>query len=232
MTTSGLFYVYEHWRLDRDECFYVGKGRGGRAYSMKNRNRHHQAIVAKLGRIGSAFEVRMVSTGLSEQDSFELEKERIAFWRSAGSDLTNLTDGGEGIAGLKHSEETKKRWSLQRKGKPVSDEGRAKRSASLKGRPKSKEHAAAAGKAGGVARTGKKQNSEWVAKRVKTMKENNSFIRTHQCKPVIRLTTDMEFSSVSEAARSFGLQKDYISAVCRGKRSHTAGLVFKFKEPV
>lgn len=20
------FYVYEHWRLDKDECFYVGKG--------------------------------------------------------------------------------------------------------------------------------------------------------------------------------------------------------------
>lgn len=25
MTTSGNFYVYEHWRLDRDECFYVGE---------------------------------------------------------------------------------------------------------------------------------------------------------------------------------------------------------------
>lgn len=26
MTTSGskcVFYVYEHWRLDRDECFYL-----------------------------------------------------------------------------------------------------------------------------------------------------------------------------------------------------------------
>jgi hypothetical protein len=232
MATSGLFYVYEHWRLDRDECFYVGKGKGGRAYSMKNRNRHHQAIVAKLGCTRSAFEVRMVATGLSELDAFSIEKERISFWRAANVDLTNLTNGGEGASGLKHSEKTKKLWSLQRKGNSISDEGRAKRSASLKGRPKSKEHAAAAGKAGGIARTGKKQNSEWVAKRVKTMKENNSFIRFHQCKPVLCVTTDTEFSSVSEAARSFGLQKDYISAVCRGKRSHTAGLVFKFKEPV
>ena len=124
MATSGLFYVYEHWRLDRDECFYVGKGRGGRAYSMKNRNRHHQAIVAKLGRIGSAFEVRMVSTGLSEHDAFELEKDRIAFWRSAGSDLTNLTNGGEGISGFCHSDETRKKLSEMNKGMPAAFKGR------------------------------------------------------------------------------------------------------------
>lgn len=41
MTTSGLYYVYEHWRLDKDECFYVGKGRGNRAYKMRDRNRFH-----------------------------------------------------------------------------------------------------------------------------------------------------------------------------------------------
>lgn len=28
------FYVYEHWRLDRDECFYVGKGTGKRAEAI------------------------------------------------------------------------------------------------------------------------------------------------------------------------------------------------------
>jgi hypothetical protein len=112
MATSGtIFYVYEHWRLDRDECFYVGKGRGGRAYSTKNRNRHHQAIVAKLSRTGSAFEVRIVASGLSEPEAFELERERIAFWRSSGVDLANLTDGGEGVSGFRLSEETKKKLS-------------------------------------------------------------------------------------------------------------------------
>lgn len=124
MATSGTYYVYEHWRLDRDECFYVGKGRGGRAYSMKDRNRHHQAIVAKLGRIGSAFEVRMVAVGLSEQDAFQLEKERIAFWRSSGADLTNLTNGGEGISGFRHSDETRKKLSEMNKGMPAAFKGR------------------------------------------------------------------------------------------------------------
>lgn len=124
MATSGTFYVYEHWRLDRDECFYVGKGRAGRAYSMKNRNRHHQAIVAKLSRIGSAFEVKMVATGLVEADAFALEVERIVFWREAGVDLTNMTDGGEGISGFYHSEETCKKLSEMNKGVPAAFKGR------------------------------------------------------------------------------------------------------------
>jgi hypothetical protein len=134
MATSGtIFYVYEHWRLDRDECFYVGKGRGGRAYSMKDRNRHHQAIVAKLSRTGSAFEVRIVASCLSEPEAFELERERIAFWRSSGVDLTNLTNGGEGISGFRHSEETRKKLSHLNKGvpsplrgKPISEETKKK----------------------------------------------------------------------------------------------------------
>lgn len=230
MTTSGTFYVYEHWRLDRDECFYVGKGRAGRAYSMKGRNCHHKAIVAKLSRIGSALEVKMVAVGLSEADAFALEIERIVFWREAGADLTNMTDGGEGISGLRHSDETKALWSAQRKGRAIPEEGRLKRSATMKGVPKSKEHAANAGRMGGIARTGKKQNAEWVANRIKSTKANNPFFCSSRWKPVICTTNGMEFASVSEAARCFDLQKDYVSAVCRGKRSHTKGLVFKFKE--
>ena len=34
MGGGGRFYVYKHWRLDRDECFYVGKESGCRAYDM------------------------------------------------------------------------------------------------------------------------------------------------------------------------------------------------------
>lgn len=123
MANGETFYVYEHWRLDRDECFYVGKGRAGRAYSMKGRNCHHKAIVAKLSRIGSAFEVKMVAVGLSEADAFALEIERIVFWREAGADLTNMTDGGEGISGFHHSEETCRKLSEMNKGMEAAFKG-------------------------------------------------------------------------------------------------------------
>jgi hypothetical protein len=98
--SAKLFYVYEHWRTDRDECFYVGKGKGNRAYNLKSRNKHHKAIMAKLSREGFAMEVRIVQSGLSEQDAFLLEIERINFWRESGVDLANMTNGGEGASGL------------------------------------------------------------------------------------------------------------------------------------
>jgi hypothetical protein len=124
MATSGTYYVYEHWRLDRDECFYVGKGKAGRAYSMKSRNRHHQAICSKLNRTGSAMEVRIVASGLEEAAALELECERIAFWRNSGCDLTNLTNGGEGISGFKHSDETRQKLSNLNKGMPATFKGK------------------------------------------------------------------------------------------------------------
>jgi len=124
MTTSGTYYVYEHWRLDRDECFYVGKGKAGRAFSSKNRNRHHKAICAKLSREGFAMEVRMVATGLCEKKAFSLEIERIAFWREIGADLVNVTNGGEGTSGMRHTDEVKKHLSAMNKGKPAVFKGR------------------------------------------------------------------------------------------------------------
>lgn len=88
------FYVYEHWRTDRDECFYVGKGKASRAYKMRDRNRFHSAITAKLSREGHAVEVKIVACGLTEESAFSLEVERIEFWRAAKADLANSKSGG------------------------------------------------------------------------------------------------------------------------------------------
>ena len=96
-----MFYVYEHWRPDRDEPFYVGKGKGRRANMMARRNQHHKAIQAKLHRLGMAVEVRLIQTNLTEQEAFELEICRIAMWAAHGIDLANKTVGGEGSTGHK-----------------------------------------------------------------------------------------------------------------------------------
>jgi hypothetical protein len=111
------YYVYEHWRLDKDECFYVGKGKGRRAYEKSKRGSHWENIVRKLERIGSAYEIRMVKTGLTEKEAFALEKERIAFWRDR-VDLANKTDGGDGVSGLKHTAKTKAKMRAAKVGKP------------------------------------------------------------------------------------------------------------------
>lgn len=107
MPTNPIFYVYEHWRPDKDICFWVGKGSGDRAYDF-DRNLHYNNVVKKLARLGMCVEVRLVQSGLVEAAAFVLERERIAFWRGRNVRLTNYTDGGEGVSGLKHAEETRR----------------------------------------------------------------------------------------------------------------------------
>lgn len=126
------FYVYEHWRMDRDECFYVGKGHGTRAYRMQGRNGHHKAIVAKMSRIGSSVEVRIVADGLTEQEAFNLEISKIAFWTENGVDLANFTKGGTGTVGYKFTQEQKGKVSFSIKKYFENEESRKKTSEAVK----------------------------------------------------------------------------------------------------
>lgn len=109
-----VFYVYEHWRPDKDLPFYVGKGRGSRAESI-TRNVYYNRVVNKLSRLGMCVEIRMVESGLSERAAFDLEVARIALWRQSGVSLTNITNGGEGLSGLTHSEKTREKIRAARK---------------------------------------------------------------------------------------------------------------------
>ena len=140
LTVSNIFYIYEHWRLDRDECFYVGKGKGLRAYKMQCRNRHHKAIQAKVSRDGSAIEVRIVASGLEESAALELECKRIQFWRDMGVDLTNLTRGGDGVSGLRMGAASREKMRAAKIGKKLSIDHRKKLSAANKGREFSENH--------------------------------------------------------------------------------------------
>lgn len=100
------FYLYLHRRLSTGELFYVGKGAGRRAYSRSSRNAHWRRIVAKDGgRI-----VEFVAQVDDEELAFLAEVEVIDKLRRLGCRLVNLTDGGEGPAGMKHSDETKAKF--------------------------------------------------------------------------------------------------------------------------
>jgi hypothetical protein len=132
--SERTFYVYEHWRTDRQECFYVGKGHGRRAYDMRRgRNRWHKFLQAKLSALGTTIEIKIVADGLTEREAFDMEVQRIAFWRNDGADLCNLTLGGDGPSGRRHTEEWKRANSERMKRRIVSEETRKKLAEVTKG---------------------------------------------------------------------------------------------------
>lgn len=119
---SAKFYVYEHWRPDKGQCFYVGKGHGKRATKMLDRNPHHKAIQKKLSALGFSVEVRVYAGGLSEDEAFKTEVSRIAFWKAQGVRLANVCDGGRGGSGHILSEEAKAKIAAAHTGKKLKPE--------------------------------------------------------------------------------------------------------------
>lgn len=128
------FYVYEHTRNDTGNVFYVGKGHAKRAFSRHNRSKYWNSIVAK----SAGFSACILVDGVDEELAFLVEMERIDQLRKLGTKLCNLTDGGDGQSGYRHTIESREKMSKSFKGRgkgiPKSPELKAKLSAALKGR--------------------------------------------------------------------------------------------------
>lgn len=111
MKTNCL--IYQHKRKDNGHIFYVGKASNKYRQSSKaDRNKNWHKIVNDAG----GFTDEVVVDNLDEEMSFLCEKEYIDKLRRIGFQLCNLTSGGQGQSGWKPSEETRKKWSEQRKG--------------------------------------------------------------------------------------------------------------------
>jgi len=128
---NEVFYVYEHTRNDTNEVFYVGKGSNGRCRTKIGRNQHWHNIVNFAG-----FTVRKIFKNITEEFALELEKRRIQELRAQGIPIVNYTDGGDGVSGYKHTDETKAKMSAKKTGvklKPFSVVHKQKISEAAKG---------------------------------------------------------------------------------------------------
>ena len=81
----------------------------------------------------------VVASGLTWEQAASEEMRLIYEYRSAGLDLTNMTDGGEGSIGVVRSEDYRSRLSKSHKGKIFSEEHKEKLAAVWTGRKHSEE---------------------------------------------------------------------------------------------
>lgn len=103
--STSCFYVYVHRRATDGRVFYVGKGKGRRAWTAQGRSNYWRNIVAKHGLI-----VEVVQDNMQEWWAFEMECELIALY--GRENLCNLTDGGDGTSGAVRSVESKRKTSI------------------------------------------------------------------------------------------------------------------------
>jgi hypothetical protein len=146
----NIFYTYAYLREDGTP-YYIGKGKGNRAWDKGSR---------KTPPPTDSSRILILKKGLSEQDAFRHEIYMIFVFgrKNVGTGiLLNFTDGGEGLTGGIHSEETREKIGSAHRGKfvtaetrhriskanalrsPISDSTRKKLSEAAKGRKLSEE---------------------------------------------------------------------------------------------
>lgn len=116
------FYVYSHETIlprQKGNVFYIGKGRGKRAYAKDGRNKYWLKIIKKYG-----YQVKILFKDLTETEALRLEIQIIANYEKGK--LCNLTNGGEGVSGHKHSVETLLKLKTSHLGVKLSEDRRLK----------------------------------------------------------------------------------------------------------
>ena len=125
------YYVYAYLRESDNTPYYIGKGRGKRAFT----NQNHSVSLPK-----DRSKIHLYQTGLSENDAFLLEKEYIKLFGRKDNNtgiLLNRTEGGEGVSGVPKPWRSKaNKINPPRKGTKTSKKARENMSIAAKNNPR------------------------------------------------------------------------------------------------
>jgi hypothetical protein len=170
----------------------------------------------KLVKEKKILEVTILEENSSNEILNDIEIFYISYFQFLGFNLVNHTKGGEGISGYKHSEETRKKSSQLRKGKApiLTEEARRKISLSKKGKPLSEQAKLNMSKA----RKGRKFSPLTTEHRQKLSKSNGG--------SKIKDQNGVVYDSSADACRKLNLTPGGIYKVLLGKYSHTGGYTF------
>lgn len=197
------YYVYEHYRRDTGQVFYVGKGTSKvrddyrRAFDFCRRKRSWKALTVKYG-----VSALVVAEFFREEDALAFEAERIAAHgrRDIGrGPLVNHTDGGKGASGYRMSDECKAKIAASNKGRRLPAESRARISAALSGERHWK--------------FGTVESDVTRAKKAASMRGKNMTGYS-----VVDRSTGQVFASICEAARHLEIPHRTLTNYLRGDR--------------
>lgn len=102
---SNIYYIYAYIRKSNGTPYYIGKGKGDRAWNPK-----HAISVPK-----DKSKILVMESGLTEIGALALERRYIRWYgrKDLGTGiLRNKTDGGDGASGLIFSEESRKKIGI------------------------------------------------------------------------------------------------------------------------
>jgi hypothetical protein len=123
---NEVYYVYAYLR-ENGTPYYIGKGNALKYRAYENHGRRFP--------VPPRDRIKILLENLTEEQAFSNEIDFIAWYGRKDNNtgiLRNLTDGGEGASGYKHTEESKKIIKEKRKHQVFTDETRKKLSESIK----------------------------------------------------------------------------------------------------
>jgi hypothetical protein len=208
-----MAYVYRHIRLDKNEPFYIGIGsdiKHKRAYqNSSRRNKIWNDIVNRTDyRVDILFDDLTIEEAKMKEIEFIKLYGRISL---SNGTLANLTDGGDGVYGYIHTDESRIKMS--------------KRSAGSNN--------PMYGKSGALAPSfGRKVSEEFRAKlsKYRTGKNNPMYGRTGENAPSSKLVLDtftgIYYVSCKEASESIGIPNKRLVRFLNGSRSNKTNLIY------
>lgn len=214
---------------------------------MKDRSVHWKRVASKCGHT-----VHIAARWPSEAEAFEHEKFLIACFKGLGHPLVNYTDGGEGVSGYVQQPQARAKISATHLGKSKSAQHRQRLADSnsnkkavlcvTTGEQFQSARQAAKVLGGGLdpvrisdvclgkARTTAGLIFEFVDPAHREEARLKYPLKPFQKRPTICVTTGQRFSSITDAARAFGLDSRPVGECCHGNLKTTAGLKFQFAD--